>query len=136
MSGRNPRRANGSLRNANRARLRAEGRPCWICRAFGRPGTIDYSLPPGHPASFEVDELCPVSRWRDGGYASPEACAADYGNLDAAHRSCNQWRSNKTVPEVLAIARRRKEAQAGRRAFDADVAGKQSRDWRKGPRTG
>lgn len=132
----NPRRSNGTLRNANRARLRAEGRPCWICREFGRPGVIDYSLPPGHPASFEVDELCPVSRWHEGGYSSPEACAADYDNLDAAHRSCNQWRSNKTVAEVRAIARSRKDAQSGRQAPVKSVSGKVSRDWRKGKPAG
>jgi len=100
-----PRRANGSARNKNRRRLRAEGRPCWICREFGRTGIIDYSLPHLHPMAFEVDELCPVSKWREGGYSSPEACANDYANLAAAHRCCNQWRSNKSVDEVRALAR-------------------------------
>ncbi len=95
MSG-NQRRANGTKRNAVRDWLRAQGRPCWICRTFGRTGTIDYSLPAGHPLSFEVDELLPVSL---GG--SPTSRS----NVDAAHRCCNQWRSNKTVDEVLEIAR-------------------------------
>lgn len=76
--------------------LRSQGRPCWICRAFGRPGHIDYSLPAGHPLSFEVDELVPVSK---GG--SPTSRA----NVDAAHRRCNQWRGNRSVDEVLRIAR-------------------------------
>lgn len=102
----NPRRSNGNLRDRNRRRLRAEGRPCWICQAFGRDPRIDYALPPGHPMSFEVDELVPVSRHWIGGYRSPEQCAADYGNLASAHRACNQWRSNKTVAEVMAIAAR------------------------------
>ena len=95
MSTGNPRRANGTRRNALRSWLRSQGRPCWICRAFGRSGYIDYSLPAGHPYSFEVDELVPVSL---GG--SPTSRA----NVDATHRCCNQWRSNKTVDEVLALA--------------------------------
>ena len=101
----NPRKSNGSARRNNTRRLRAEGRPCWICRVFGRSGIIDYSLPAGHPMCFEVDELVPVSRYKEGGYPSPEACANDYHNLAAAHRRCNQWRSNKSVDEVIEIAR-------------------------------
>jgi hypothetical protein len=92
----NPRYANCNARRKLSARLRAEGRGCWICRAFGKPGTIDYSLPAGHPYSFEVDELIPVSK---GG--SPTSRA----NVDAAHRCCNQWRSDKSVEQVLEIAR-------------------------------
>ena len=75
--------------------LRSQGRPCWICRAFGRSGSIDYSLPARHPLSFEMDELVPVSK---GG--SPTSRS----NVDATHRCCNEWRSNKSVEEVLAIA--------------------------------
>ena len=71
-----PRTRNGSARRKLRARLRAEGRPCHIC---GMP--IDYSLPAGHPWSFEVDEIIPVAL---GG-----SCL-DYGNVQAAHRICNQ----------------------------------------------
>jgi hypothetical protein len=77
--GSNPRRANGSRRDKLRARLRAEGRPCHIC---GMP--IDYALPPGHPMSFEVDELVPVRHDGD---------PLDYGNVDAAHRYCNRQRA-------------------------------------------
>ena len=102
----NPRCANGSERRGNRRRLRLEARPCWICEAFGRNPVIDYDLPSGHPLSFEVDELVPVSKFALGGYRSPEACASDYSNLAAAHRCCNQWRGNKTVAEVFAIAAR------------------------------
>lgn len=92
----NPRSANGNARRKLRSWLRSQGRPCWICRAFGRPGAIDYSLPSGDPLSFEVDELVPVSL---GG--SPLARS----NVDAAHRCCNQWRGNRSVDEVLRIAR-------------------------------
>lgn len=96
MSKSNPRSKNGNARRKLRARLRAEGRGCWICRAFGRPDHIDYDLPSTHPGAFEVDELIPVSK---GG--SP----IDYSNLDATHRRCNEWRGNRSVQEVIAIAR-------------------------------
>lgn len=86
----NPRRANGTRRDRDRARLMAEGRPCWICRAFGRPGVIDYDLPPGNPLAFEMDELVPIAR---GG-------APTYDNADAAHRCCNEWRGTRSVDEV------------------------------------
>ena len=102
----NPRKSNGSRRRRNRDRMKAEGRGCWICRAFGRPDAIDYSLPAGHPMSFELDELVPVSRYWEGGYPSKEACALDYANNDATHRCCNNWRKNKSVAQVLALAGR------------------------------
>ena len=78
---RNPRTANGTARRSVRAWLRAQGRPCAIC---GQP--IDYSLPPGHPLSFEVDEIIPVSL---GG--SP----VDRANVQPAHRICNQRKGNR-----------------------------------------
>lgn len=81
--GGNPRRANGTRRSALRARLRAEGRPCHIC---GQP--IDYDLPPGHPMSFEVDELVPVRHGGD---------PLDYSNVDAAHRYCNRVRAQQEM---------------------------------------
>ena len=60
--------------------------------------------------SFELDELVPVSKYWLGGYPSPEACAMDYANNAATHRCCNNWRKNKTVEEVMRIARK---ARAG-----------------------
>lgn len=109
--GGNVRSANGNARRKAVARLRAEGRPCWICRAFGRPAAIDYSLPAGHPLSFECDELVPVSK---GG--SP----VDPSNLDATHRRCNEWRGNRSVGWVLRRAEEfrgnsRKQASTSRR---------------------
>lgn len=101
----NPRYANGNGRRKLRRRLASEERGCWICRAFGRPDAIDYSLPSTHPLGFVVDELTPVARWREGGYESPTACALDPKNVDAAHRCCNLWRSDKSVDEVYALAR-------------------------------
>lgn len=102
MGSGNVRRSNGTARTKLRMWLRAQGRPCWICRAFGKSGTIDYSLPPGHPFSFEVDELVPVSR---GG--SPYLRS----NVDAAHRCCNEWRGARSVDEVIAIANRQREGK-------------------------
>ena len=102
----NPRCSNGSLRRRNRRRLRFEGRPCWICQVFGRDARIDYSLPATHPLSFEVDEIVPVSRYWLGGYGSPEQCAADYSN---------QWRSNRTVAEVVAEAARARSAESAKK---------------------
>lgn len=89
------RSANGNARRKLRLWLKSQRQPCWICQAFGYSGEIDYSLPAGHPLSFEMDELVPVSL---GG--SP----IDRNNVAATHRRCNQWRSNKTVDQVLAIA--------------------------------
>lgn len=103
--GGNPRRANGHRRDELRRWLKAQGRPCWICRAFGRAGRIDYDLPHGLPESFEVDELVPVSK---GG--SP----FDRANVDATHRACNEWRGNKSVEEVLRLAREAASKKGGR----------------------
>ncbi|MBX9035047.1 HNH endonuclease [Gordonibacter massiliensis (ex Traore et al. 2017)] len=76
----NPRYSNGAKRRSLRNWLKSRGDPCGICR---KP--IDYSLPAGHPMSFEVDEIVPVSL---GG--SPFS----RDNLQAAHRICNQRKSN------------------------------------------
>ena len=75
--------ANGSARRKVRAWLRAQALPCHIC---GR--AIDYSLPAGHPMSFEVDEIVPVSK---GG--SP----IDRSNVAPAHRICNERRGNRPL---------------------------------------
>ena len=101
----NERYSNGAARRKLRARLKAEGRGCWICRAFGRPDAINYDLPPNHPMAFEVDELKPVSRWREFGYPSATACALDYNNVDATHRRCNEWKGSKSVDEVFSMVR-------------------------------
>ena len=96
----NPRYANGNLRRKHRARLKAAGGPCGICK--GRLGPIHYDEPsdPQHPLSFVIDEIKPVSRWREFGYPSPEAAAQDYSNLQAAHYCCNAAKSNKTMNEI------------------------------------
>lgn len=85
----NPRYKNGALRRRYRARLRAMGAPCGICG--GRLGPIHYDEPSDakHPLSFVIDEIRPVSRWREFSYPSPEAAARDWSNLQAAHWICN-----------------------------------------------
>lgn len=96
----NPRYANGALRRKHRARLKAMNAPCGICS--GRLGDIHYDEPsdPQHPLSFVVDEIRPISRWREFGYESKRAAAEDWDNLQAAHYICNAKKSNKTIAEM------------------------------------
>ena len=93
----NPRYANGSLRRKHRARLRAMGCECGICH--GRFGPIHYDEPSdaAHPLSFVVDEIRPVSKWRQFGYSSARAAAEDWDNLQAAHYFCNAQKRDKTA---------------------------------------
>lgn len=76
----NPRRSNGHARTCLRKRVAAMGLPCALC---GK--AIDYSLPPGHPWSFELDEKTPVSLGGDP--LNPD-------NVQPAHRICNQRKGN------------------------------------------
>lgn len=91
----NPRNSNGSARRALRRRVAALGLPCAIC---GAP--IDYSLPAGDPMAYELDEIVPVSRYAEGGYASARAAALDPSNVRAAHRICNQRRGNRMASDM------------------------------------
>lgn len=95
----NPRSANGNLRRKYRARFKAAGAPCGICR--GRLGPIHYDEPSDakHPLSFVIDEIHPVSRYKEFGYNSPAEAAKDWGNLQAAHYVCNAQKSNLTLSE-------------------------------------
>lgn len=77
----NLRRTNGARRNKLRARVAAMGEPCHICHQ-----PIDYSLPAGHPMSYELDEIVPVSRGGD---------PYDPRNVGPAHRLCNQRKGNR-----------------------------------------
>lgn len=104
----NPRYANGALRRKHRARLKAIGGECAICK--GRLGPIQYDQPSDsrHPLSFVVDEILPVSRWKEFGYSSARAAAEDWNNLQPAHYVCNQYKSNKTGAELEDNVLRRK----------------------------
>ncbi len=91
----NPRYKNGNLRRKQRARFRAMGAPCGICG--GRLGPIHYDEPsdPDHPLSFVIDEIKPISKWKQFGYESPEAAAQDWSNLQPTHRCCNASKGAK-----------------------------------------
>ena len=108
----NPRYANGALRRKHRARLKAMGGECGICH--GRFGPIRYDEPSDakHPLSFVVDEIRPVSRWREFGYSSPRAAAEDWSNLQAAHYVCNQQKGARTG-DVFAQPKRLPRAPDG-----------------------
>lgn len=104
----NPRRSNGNLRNKHRARFRAMDAPCGICH--GRLGPIHYDEPSDykHPLSFVIDEIKPVSRYKEFGYPSREAAARDWSNLQAAHYCCNQAKGNR-CPSDMAVVRIKKQ---------------------------
>ena len=104
----NPRSANGNLRRKHRARLKAIGGECGICK--GRLGPIHYDEPSDsdHPLSFVIDEIKPVSRWREFGYVSREAAAQDWNNLQPAHYCCNAMKSNRTLQELYRVKEKRK----------------------------
>ena len=97
----NPRYANGNLRRKYRARFKAMGAECGICK--GRLGEIHYDEPSDfkHPLSFVIDEIIPESRYKEYGYPSKRACAEDFNNLQAAHYCCNQAKGAKTNPIIL-----------------------------------
>lgn len=87
--GHNPRSANGHRRRQYRERFKAMAAPCGICG--GRFGPIRYDQPSDakHPLSFVIDEIRPISRYAEFGYASREMAARDWDNLQAAHWMCN-----------------------------------------------
>ena len=95
-----PRWANGSLRRKYRARFKAMDAPCGICS--GRLGRIHYEEPSdsAHPLSFVIDEIVPVSRWREFNFESARQAAETFSNLQAAHFVCNQKKGNKTPEEM------------------------------------
>lgn len=95
----NPRYKNGNFRRKCRIRFKAMDAPCGICK--GRLGPIHYDEPSdsSHPLSFVIDEIKPVSRWKEFGYDSPEAACLDWDNLQAAHYACNQAKSNRVASD-------------------------------------
>lgn len=91
----NPRYAKRTLRERHRARLRAMGCECGICK--GKFGPIHYDEPSDakHPLSFVIDEIRPISKYKQFGYGSREEAAQDWNNLQAAHYYCNSLKGNK-----------------------------------------
>ena len=78
--------------------------PCGICR--GALGPIHYDEPSDfkHPLSFVIDEIKPISRYREFGYTSREEAAKDWNNLQAAHYCCNAMKSNKVESNRMVIS--------------------------------
>lgn len=72
----------------NRALLKAQGLPCWLC---GQP--IDYTLDRTDPNHFQADHVYPIE-------THPEL-ALDPANLKAAHASCNKQRGSKAATPSL-----------------------------------
>ena len=91
----NPRYKNGTLRRKHRARFKAMNAPCGICN--GRFGPIHYDEPSdaNHPLSFVIDEIKPISKYKQYGYSSREEAAQDWSNLQAAHYCCNAAKSDR-----------------------------------------
>lgn len=101
----NPRYSNGNLRRKRRGRFKAMNAPCGICR--GALGPIHYDEPSDaqHPLSFVIDEIKPVSKWRQYGYSSPREAAEDWNNLQAAHYCCNQRKGARVGAVTITINR-------------------------------
>lgn len=101
-----------TCRRKYRARFKALGLPCAIC---GR--AIDYDAPSDskHPLSFVIDEILPVSRWREFGYPSAEACADDWNNLEPTHYICNSMKSNMTLEEFRRAQKAGQSPQSGQK---------------------
>lgn len=92
----NPRHKNGNLRRKHRARLKALGGPCGICKGLRGPINYDEPSDAKHPLSFVIDEILPISKYWMYGYESREAAAQDWNNLQAAHYICNAEKKDKT----------------------------------------
>ena len=94
----NPRWSNGNARRKAARRYAAMDAPCALCG--GRRGPIRYDQPRNHnfPLSLAIDEIKPVSRWREFGYESARACASDPCNWQPTHYICNAIASDKRKP--------------------------------------
>lgn len=99
----NPRYKNGNFRRKMRARFKAMDASCGICGGRLGPIRYDQTSCSENPLSFCIDEIHPVSRWKEFGYSSPEAACMDKENLQAAHWICNQRKSNHIEGEHKAI---------------------------------
>lgn len=77
--------------------MKALGLPCHIC---GGPIHYDEPSDAQHPLSFVIDEMKPVSRWREFGYNSARQAAEDWNNLAPAHYICNRGKGARTKEEM------------------------------------
>ena len=103
MPNTNPRTQNGNLRRKHRARFKARQDECGICH--GKLGAIHYDEPSdaAHPLSFVIDEIYPISRYKEFGYESRRQAAEDFNNLQAAHYICNQKKRTHAPTDRLII---------------------------------
>ena len=110
----NARYQNGALRRKYRARFKAMDAPCGICR--GRFGPIHYDEPSdaAHPMSFVIDEIKPISKFKQFGYESKREAAEDWNNLQAAHYWCNAMKSDKLGFDLSSGAGNGAGARGGR----------------------
>ena len=99
----NPRQSNSRARVRAAKRYAAMDAPCALC---GKP--IRYDQPRSHmfPLSLVIDEVRPVARWKEFGYASARECASDPNNWQPAHWICNALAGDKRKP-----AKRRMETE-------------------------
>ena len=99
MSKPNPRWSNGNARRKAAKKYAAMNAPCALCH--GARGPIRYDQPRNHnfPWSLVIDEIKPVSRWREFGYESPRECATDVNNWQPAHYFCNAQARDKRKPQ-------------------------------------
>ena len=109
----NPRYQNGNLRRKHRARFQAMDAPCGICK--GKLGPIHYDEPSdsAHPLSFVIDEIKPMSRWKEFGYPSAAAACNDWNNLQAAHYCCNASKGNRMQQDKIVVRIQQKIVQDG-----------------------
>lgn len=109
----NPRYHNGNQRRKYRARFKAMGAECGICK--GRFGPIHYDEPSNvqHPLSFVIDEIRPISRYKEFGYDSKEAACADWNNLQAAHYCCNASKGARTDTDRTVVRMANKSVSDG-----------------------
>ena len=77
-----------------------------------------------HPLSFVVDEIKPVSRWREYGYPSASAAALDWGNLQAAHYCCNASKGNRAQGDKVVVRIQKTVVQDGIYMFSTHNNGK------------
>ena len=80
--------------------MKAIGGECGICKGWYGPIHYDEPSDAKHPLSFVIDEIKPVSRYKEFGYESARQAAEDWSNLQPAHYICNQWKSNRTEAEM------------------------------------
>ena len=113
----NPRYKNGHRRRQIRERLKSLGMPCAIC---GRPIHYDEPSDSKHPLSFVVDEIRPVSKYREFGYDTPTLAALDWDNVQAVHYICNARKGARTMTEI------QKPTKAGK---SHSVVNLQDGDW-------